>query len=225
MKTELRDSDFTSQNLLDLARPQTIGRLKAVMRGKQVCVAFWIPNRAEASSLQIMTVLLAEGFSSPYAHCEIWLDSTIAMGTVGGAGVGTIQAYDVNSHYEWDIVQVGICSDALIDSLVSIWEKHAPYNAHKWRYLLPHQLLVTDHYRANDTRTWTEGISCSQFVLLFLKRCAPILEKFDGTRGSDGFWECDSTTCLPMQLMMFLKGRVRPFGPNHYKHLACPVAK
>jgi len=224
MKTELRDSDFTSENLLDLARPKMVARLKAAMRGKGVCIAFWIPNKVESSSLEIMTVLLAEGFRSPYAHCEIWLDSTIAMGTVGGAGVGTIQAYTVASHYEWDIVQVGVCSDAIIDSLVSIWTKHAPYNAHTWRYLLPHQLLVSDHYRPDDTGTWTEGLSCSQFVLLFLKRCAPMLANFDDKRGSDGFWECDSTTCLPMQLMMFLKGRVRPFGPNHYKHFPSPSA-
>jgi hypothetical protein len=224
MRTELGAGDFTSNNVLDLARPKIAARLKSAMRGKSVSVAFWIPNRKETHTLEIMTVLLAEGLKSPYAHCEIWLDETIGLGTiaVGQRKEGTIQAYYVDQGYEWDVVKVCICSDALVDNLLSIWAKHAPYSAHKWRFLLPHQLLVSDHYRAEDTRTWTEGLSCSQFVLLFLKRCAPLLKNFDCKDCNDGFWDCDSLTCLPDQVMTFLKGRIRPFTRS--KHLACSPA-
>ena len=219
MRTVLKDGDFTKDSVLNLANPETVDRLKHIMRKKPVMIAFWIPSKQESQSAKIKTVLLAEAFRSPYAHCELWLASDIAMGTVGGDANGTIQAYEVDKTYEWDIVQIGICSDTLIDELVSIWAAHTPYNARKWRFLLPHQWLVSDHYDAKDTRTWTQGITCSQFILLFLRRCTPLLANFDPAPTLDDFWTCDSSVCLPDHIMAFMRTRVKPFEPNHSKHI------
>jgi hypothetical protein len=200
--------------VVDLSSAHVVAELKQMLRGERVQIAFWVPTAGEACTPANMATLLAEGFRSPYAHIEVWLGEKVAFGTTGGVAGGCLHAHHLYTEYTYDLVLLpGVaCSDRMVDILVDAWASHVKYNAHVWRFVLPHEWLLRD-YDANDTRTWTHGVTCSQFVLLFLRRCARagLVQPLPECR--------NSSTCLPSHIMALLRAHVRPFAITRFEPL------
>ena len=197
---------------LDLENADTVAQLK-VLPIRKLNIAFYIPTRYEIRQrpLTLWSIFLAEGLTCPYDHCEIWLDDIIAIGT-RGLSRGAVQAellkplaYDGN----YDVVELPNMkySPEIVDILVNMRNAHAKYHARIWHFLIaPHDWLLRHDYSSSDTRTWTHGITCSQFVILFLKECqlrgfAPSLPSLQ---------DIESSTCLPSHIMEILLATSAP---------------
>ena len=208
---------------LDLENPRTITKLQKLLLDSPINIAFYIPSQAEFKEFRwkIWSILAVEGLRCPYDHCEVWIGDKVAVGNIG-LDRGAIKAGFVNerlSRGTFDLIKVPFlppCSPQIIDILVKMCNTHVEYHAHPSHFLLPSKWLMIKDYDSSDTRTWTRGITCSQFVILFLKEC----QKQGLVSPAQPFIDTiESSTCLPSHILSLV---TTPLNETMIRRLRVP---
>jgi hypothetical protein len=194
---------------LDLENPVTITKVNKLLLGAKISMAFYIPcdsDFKESGRWNIWSVLAAEGFRCPYDHCEVWIGDKVVVGNIG-LDKGAIKAGFVSerrAHGTFDLIEVPFlprCSPQIVDILAQMCNTHVKYQAHPLHFIPPFKWLLSlkqKDYDSSDTRTWTRGITCSQFVILFLKECQKQGLVFPEQPLIDTI---ESSTCLPSHIL------------------------
>jgi hypothetical protein len=187
-------------------------------RGSKIFVAFeftdHIPHKE--FSVQLATISALE-FGEPIVHVEIWPgDHVCRLGVVDdGVILGSCPPPERRS---WELVCLpfndpkkawNICIDIMrCHNVVFKYHPWVIFQHFISRIFNPgHNELdvgVAGDYDENDPVSWAGGVHCSQFVLLFLKRCVNENALGIPDEHRDRFMNVYTFTCLPSSLRKLL---------------------
>jgi len=155
---------------------------------------------------------------NPMYHAEVWFGENVVQ---IGAGQRGIDLYSLpRKDGLWEVVRLPFADPCLafrlaVDIVRRCHKEDVCYDDHLWKNLecglcralwvrdMADRWVCGDDYDEERPETWTNGVHCSQIVLLFLKRCvrhgalAP-------ARDPLFFLNTYSHTCMPAQLRVLL---------------------
>ena len=166
--------------------------------------------------------------NDPIVHMNLCLGENVAFLSAGDDSVGL---YQLPSRFrQWDSCRLPFCDVDLgvriaIDTAIQCQRCNVNYNSHALQNIehMLCRLWMSDHgecdcntqgdYDFDKPDTWKHGVSCSQLVLLVLKRCVThgAIRIADGDLRNE-FMSIYSYTCMPGALCRLID---RIWSPKH----------
>ena len=155
-----------------------------------------------------------------HVHAEVWVDDMGFSSGYNGAARSVFQAPRPGpsepAPERWDVFPLPLASEAAgVDVMLDMWRSEAPYRFNVRDFVLPRAVVDRLDPDVDCTRPREWGsLFCSQFALLYLRRCALAGLLRDPDRL---LWALNSRACAPShlaRLMPRLLAAQAPPGPR-----------